>query len=283
MNKGLAIFFYSVFLIIPSIICSQSPSSTIVLKGSVIDVKGNGIPYINIGVFRKNAGTVSDDEGNFLLEIGQQFFADSIQFSSIGYHSKSYKIEDLVKLNSSSHTIILEAQFISMQEVIVTPKHWHTKVLGNTTRSKFMSGGFSSNDLGAEAGTLIKIKKKVTTLEKVSFHISYNKLDSIKVRLNIYTIKGGKPAENILPQNIILELGTKQTGNIEVDLSKYDLEVKDDILIALQLIEGKGDLRSNIFISAGLLGPSTYYREASHAYWKIYNGLSLGINVTVRQ
>lgn len=282
MNKCLQIFRFYACLFIPVFLSGQS-QSPILIKGTVTDVHGVAIPYVNIGVVGKNTGTVSDANGLFSLEIGRSFLPDSIQFSSIGYHSKTYSVKNLAASNLPTHTIVLASQFISLQEVTVTPKQWRTKVLGNTTRSKFMSGGFSSNDLGAEAGTRIRIKKGPAYLEKVSFHLSYNKLDSIKIRLNIYTIINGKPAQNILPENIILKLTNKQTGNIEFDLSKYGLLVKDYILIALQLIEGQGDFRSSVFISAALLGTPTWYREASHAPWKIYKGLSIGINATVRQ
>jgi hypothetical protein len=273
--------FYSC-LFIPAFLLSQS-QSPIAIRGRVTDTNGVSIPYVNIGVPGKNSGTVSDLNGSFNLEIDDRFLGDSVEFSSIGYDSKAFSIKDLTKLNVSTHTIVLISRFTSLQQITVTPKQWRKRVLGNTTKSKFMSGGFSSNDLGAEAGTRIKIRKDPTYLEKISFHLSYNKLDSIKIRLNIYEIKNGKPAENILPQNIILSLSNKQVGSIEIDLSKYALVVKNDILVALQLIQGKGDFKSGVFMSASMFGSPTYYREASHATWKAYKGLSIGINATVRE
>ena len=231
----------------------------------------------------KNKGTVSDAAGLFFLELDRENVHDSIQFSSIGYSPKTFMVEHFLRNNLPFHEIALNSEYDSLKEVIVTPKQWRTRTLGNTSRSKFVSGGFSSNDLGAEAGTRIKMNKAPSYLDKISFHISYNKLDSIKVRLNNYAMKNGKPAENILPENIIVTLGNKQTGNIEIDLSKFDLVLADDILVALQMIEGRGDFRSSVFVSAAFLGPPIYYREASHAKWKVYKGLSIGINATVRQ
>ena len=282
MIKWLRIKFIAVLLFnLPCV--SGFTQSNISLKGFISDIKGNAIPYVNIGIAGKKTGTVSNVNGLFILELDSRLLQDSIRFSSIGYISKVLKIQDMVGSDSTNHHIVLVSAFTALPEVIVTPKNLKIKVLGNTTRSKFMSGGFSSNELGAEAGTRIKIRKRPAYLEKVSFHLSYNKLDSIKIRLNIYAMNDGKPAENILPENIILRLRDKQVGNVEVDLSKYDLMVKDDILIALQLVEGKGDFRSSVFISASMLGNPTYYREASHSTWKVYKGLSIGINVTVKQ
>ena len=283
MNAWLRIFCVLPPILIAHFLFSQSQQLPIVLKGTVTDGKGNQLPFVNIGVIGKNAGTVSDAQGYFSIELSRQFSNDSIQFSSIGYYSRTYSIEELATLDLTKHSIVLTAEFISLDEVTITPRQWKTKILGNTTRSKFMSGGFSSNDLGAEAATLIKIRKHPTYLEKVSFHLSYNKLDSIKLRLNIYAMKDGKSSRNITPENIILNLQNKQTGNVDIDLSKYDLLLEDDVLIALQLVAGKGDFRSSVFMSASVLGTPTYYREASHATWKVYKGLSIGINATVKQ
>lgn len=250
--------------------------------GTVSDQQGRPIPYVNIGVVEKNAGTVSDIKGQYSIELGAQFLADKLQFSSIGYQSKTESISELVKL-AGQHDIVLLSSFVNLEKVIVTPKQLRTRILGNTTRSKFMSGGFSSNDLGAEAGTRIRIKKDPTYLDKVSFHLSYNKLDSVKVRLNIYAMKNGHPDQNILQENIIMHLSNKQTGKVDIDLSKFDMIIKDDILVALQLVEGKGDFQSSVFMSASVFGAPTYYREASHAVWKVYKGISIGINATVQQ
>jgi hypothetical protein len=282
MNKRFSISTVIAFLFAPLLLLAQSRHNT-VIKGYITDENGHPLSYVNIGILRESVGTVSDAKGLFTLKVDQSFEGDSVQFSSIGYHSQTFSLKHLKGLNSPLHHIVLISSFTALPEVIVTPKQCKTRVLGNVTRSKLMSGGFSSNDLGAEAGTRIKIARDLTYLEKVSFHLSYNKLDSIKVRLNIYALKNGKPDHNILPENVILQLRNKQVGKIEVDLSKYDLVVKDDILVALQLIEGKGDFRSSVFISASVLGTPTYYREASHAVWKVYKGLSIGMNVTVRQ
>ena len=282
MDKYIPILFCMAGTVFTNFISAQSELS-IFIKGKIVDQLGNFLPYVNIVVIGKNQGTVSDAAGLFVLELDRENVHDSIQFSSIGYSSKTFMVEHFLKNDLPFHVIVLNSEYESLKEVIVTSKQWRTRTSGNTSRSKFVSGGFSSNDLGAEAGTRIKLNKTPSYLDKISFHISYNKLDSIKVRLNIYAIKNGKPAENILPENIIIDLGNKQAGNIEIDLSKFDLVLSNDILVALQMIEARGDFRSCIFVSAAFLGPPTYYREASDAKWKVYKGLSIGINATVRQ
>jgi len=47
------------------------------------------IPYVNIGIVKKNIGTVSDSEGKFDLKFPMTLENDTIKLSSIGYKSKS--------------------------------------------------------------------------------------------------------------------------------------------------------------------------------------------------
>lgn len=251
------------------------------LKGKITDEEGKGLPYVNIGIPGKNVGTVSGEDGAFALAVDTSLFNDKVKISCIGYEEIEYPVSDLVKGGKDGNLVIkLKKSFSSLQEVVVH-KTFKIKVLGNTSHSKFMSGGFSSSDLGSEAGTRIKIRKDRSYLKKVNFNISYNKLDSIRVRLNIYKLKDGVPDVNILPENVILNLNNKQTGEVEIDLSKYNLVVHDDLLVSLELLASKGDPKSSIFISASLLGAPTFYRQTSQAKWKEYKSLSLGINATV--
>jgi len=264
------------------VLYGQSPATNFFVKGRVVDSTGKAIPYVNIGIKEKNIGTVSDITGNFEIKITSSYLTEKLEISSIGYQHQVLALQQLASADSNKLIEIrLAATYQQLQDVVITPKELRVKVLGNTTKSKFLSGGFSSSDLGAEAGTHIKIKRP-SHLEKVDFHISYNKLDSIKVRLNIYAMKNKELGENILPENVIINLGNKQTGNIEIDLSKYNLVAKDDILVALELVEVKGDAKSSVFVSSSILGTPTYYRETSQAKWKIYKGLSIGINITVK-
>jgi len=282
MTQLLPAFFIPVLFLFSSSLYSQSDSNHILIRGKIIDSNGKPIAYANIGIPAKDIGTVSDISGNFEIKIPKEFLSEKLEISSIGYQSRNYTIQELVNSDSNQMTEIkLEILYQSLQDIVIVPNQMRTKVLGNTTRSTFMSGGFSSNDLGGEAGTRIKIKKEVY-LQKVDFHISFNKLDSIKLRLNIYAMHNGEPGENILPENIIVQLLNKQTGNIEIDLSKYKIRVHDDILVAFEFIEGKGNVKSGVFVSASLLGAPTYYRTTSQAKWKEYKGISIGINVTVK-
>ena len=67
-------------------------------KGKIVDSKtGNPIPFVNIGVFEKEIGTVSDEEGIFHLPLidTRILQSDNIIFSSLGYQTKTIQVSQV--------------------------------------------------------------------------------------------------------------------------------------------------------------------------------------------
>jgi hypothetical protein len=62
------------------------------LKGIVINSETNEpLSYVNIGVEGKNVGIISDDKGEFILDLSKIQADDHIQFSMIGYEAVRIK------------------------------------------------------------------------------------------------------------------------------------------------------------------------------------------------
>ena len=63
-------------------LCAQS------LEGVLVDSKSKQpIQFAHIGILDKNAGTISNEAGEFSLNLSEYLSADTIVFSSIGYKS----------------------------------------------------------------------------------------------------------------------------------------------------------------------------------------------------
>jgi hypothetical protein len=84
------------------------------------------------------------------------------------------------------------------------------------------------------------------------------------------------PDKNILKENILISVGNK-TGNVVLDLSKYNVVVNGDFFVALEYISGSES--SGIVFSAGFMNNGTYYRKTSQGRWRKYP-LGVGFNVT---
>jgi hypothetical protein len=250
------------------------------LNGMVIDAQTKQpIAYVNLGIPNKNLGTVSRLDGSFQLAADLN---DTIEVSMIAYESKKYLCSSDKKTNSG-WVIELKPKPNSLQEVVITAKTLPIRTLGNTTTSNFFKIGLPLRFLGSEIGIVIKPGKRPSLLKSFNFNISENHLDSAIFRLNIYSLKKGQPFENMLSENILLHIGN-QPGPVHLDLSRYKIILKEDVLISLEWIDGgkSGTERGILFLSAGLLNTGTWHRLTSLAKWTKANGIGVGFNVQVQ-
>lgn len=64
------------------------------MQGTVEDAaSGEPLPYVNIGVWNKNIGTISHDDGSFQIDVSNATEDDSLTFfSMMGYETKQISI-----------------------------------------------------------------------------------------------------------------------------------------------------------------------------------------------
>lgn len=250
-------------------------------KGKIVDDSSSeNLSYVNIGVIGKSIGTVSDLDGNFEIKINDKNDADTIRFSMIGYEPLEMIVADFKKELKSNKTIQLKQSVTELKQATVTGKDLIEKVLGNETQSENVTGTFGTDVLGNEIGVVMKVKKKrMTYIKDFNFSIAKNEYGKLKFRLNIYEMKKGMPDKNILPENIFVETEIEQ-GLVRVDLTKFNLWVEKDFLVALEWIEDLGE--GGLHFSARFLGAPMMARDASQGDWEKISVASLGFNCTVR-
>ncbi|MFT7297920.1 MAG: hypothetical protein ACI81S_000840 [Sphingobacteriales bacterium] len=231
------------------------------------------VSYANIGIPGKNLGTVSNLNGEYSLSIPDSLSKDSVRFSAIGFKPKTLAIKDLQKLKEIS----LSAQIFDIPEVEIKSSKLKEKILGYKTDSRAMQAGFTSNKLGNEVGVRIKTKGRETYLKEFATNISSNTYDTVKFRLNIYTIKDDLPHQNILKENIIITTTIEQ-GRVAVDLTPYKIWIDEDVIVTMEWIEDLGE--QGLYFSAGFLG-TVYGRQTSQGDWEKVSGIRLGLNMKV--
>jgi hypothetical protein len=153
-----------------------------------------------------------------------------------------------------------------LQEVVIKPHKTKTLITGNTTNSRTLSAGFSSNDLGSEVGTVMRYKKKKPgKLENVNFNIAYNAFpEALLFRVNIYDFKDGKIGESILKEPLYLETMISN-GTLTLDLSEKNIYVKNDCFVSLEWIKDFG--KRGLMFSAGFFNADSYARKISQGDW----------------
>ncbi len=261
----------------------NNPESTII-QGHITDAK-TGLPlvYVNIGILKKETGTVSNESGKYELHIKPGMENDTVRVSMIGYKAKQFVVKDL--LSRRWNNIELEFETGKLKEVVITAKGLKTRNLGNKTTSRFVGIGFGYDQLGAEIGIKINVRKQPTFLDTFNFNISYNRLSARALfRLNIYEIESGKPFKNIMTENIIIPIDAKQTGLISVDLKKYNIELRHDVIATLEWVKNEGENYKGeaIFFSLGVFNSGTLVKRASQGKFKKYSKMGVGMNFDVR-
>lgn len=234
-----------------------------VINGKVFDAKTNtGIAFANIGVPNKNIGTVSNDDGTFAIDVTGLPPTDTIKFSCIGYNA--YQIT-IAHFKTANGHVGLQPKTTQLKPVVIKPVYTKQVLLGVNTQSTNVMGGFISNDLGSELGTVFKYKgKKPGQLKNVSFNIASSGYDTLLFRINVYKMDGDEPGENILAQPVFVKTAIK-SGTVTVDLSKYEIPINGPVLVSLEWVK---DLYGDqLNFSFKLFKRVSFARKTSHAQW----------------
>jgi hypothetical protein len=247
--------------------------------GKVIDAESKQpIKYTSIGIVRKNIGTVSDESGNFTIDLPAQNDKDTIMFSLIGYNSfelevMKFKKEYLFK----EKQIELGKKIVTLSNVIIISNKYTIGIVGNKTIRLMSVAFFTHPDLGCEIGTVMKIKKTPAFIQNVNFAIASNKFDSIIFRVNICKMENGLPGVSILNEPIFVTTKMKK-GILSVDLRNYNLYVEDNFFLSLEWIKDLGKKSLNFYF--GFTGQQSYSRVTSLGTWEKLP-LRLGFYATV--
>jgi hypothetical protein len=268
MKKNLFLFFVFPFLGFSQKICQ----GRIVEKGT-----GKDIEFANVGIVGKGIGTVTNEKGEFSLQVPDSLAAEAVHISMIGYKPASVQVSSFNVLQIISLT---EAN-VKLEEVTVTAKKYKKKVLGNDTRTTALAAGFKDNRLGAEFAVKLNVKHKGTELRKFMVNITANTLSVSPIfRLNIYSAtKDGEPGENILHEQVILR-PVGLTGFIETDLTPYKIVTDNDVFVSLEWIKDLGNAKG-LFFSTKMVGSPTYFRQTSHAKWVKAGPIGVGLHAEV--
>lgn len=260
----------------------------LVLTGKVIDQKeATTLAYVNIGIIGTNLGTISTANGTFELYLKTNTNEEKIvRFSYLGYESKDYTIASLRLLNGQA--IKLNKTGITLKTIEVRPDLLQAKVIGHkkTKTNKVTNFSISkklNQNLGASIGRRFNIGKKTSQLSEFKFYVGGNNFDTIRFRVNIYTIKNGRPNELLNQQAIITTLINHPKGWATVDLSVYLLFVKEDVVISLEWIEHSQKGR---VLQLPITIPSFathFYKYGSQDKWKRFRGMSTAMVLTVKQ
>lgn len=204
--------------------------------------------YASIGVTETTRGTISDEFGNFSLDVRDLPSNSVVRFSMIGYKSRSFSIEELLK---KGNLIILDNQAYRLSEIVIKPSGKIRKI-GNSGYSPY--GGICglagvNVAQGYEIGTKLDLGDSRGKIESLHIRIHEQSYDSSLFRLHIRSLVKGIPDAELLSSDILFTLA-EESGWIETNLGKYNLVFEGEIALSIEWIKVYGT-NSKIHLKSG--------------------------------
>lgn len=262
LNFKAELLFFVLFISGP--IFSQSQ------KGKVLSSETNSeIGFVSIGIIGKNIGTVSDEFGNFTINLDNIYDNDSLRFSMIGYESKSFLVRQFKE--DSIKNVYLNPKLYDLPELKVIYRRTRDITLGTSVISNILNSGFAYNNLGSELGIKVHTRGRVN-LKDINLNVGICTFDSVTYRLNIYQSVNQTEYKNILTEPIYISFSKDKINKaLTFDLRKYSIIIEGDVLIALELYKDLGEGR--LLFHTQFFTGSTYHRKASEGKWAEASGV----------
>jgi hypothetical protein len=265
------ITFFMLFISIGSFL---SQVQKINISGSILDFKTKKpIEFVNIGIFNKNKGTVSNQNGTFTLNLSKEFQKDSLTISHINYYSVKIAVE-----NIKNKTVYLQPKTNELSEIVLSNKKKRKRKIGVKTYNPLLwLNGISENNDIIENAQRINIPDKTVRIKYVNVYLRKGfDTDSSFVRVNFYKNVENAPGERIVFKNILQKKQLKY-GWLQIDVRENDVYIKEDFFVGVEFIPNfKKPL--NVYIGAILTKGKGYSRRSSQGKWNKIQGAS-SINV----
>ncbi|MEL7004017.1 MAG: carboxypeptidase regulatory-like domain-containing protein, partial [Bacteroidota bacterium] len=259
----------------------QTNYDTYEIRGKVVDKEGGRpISYARLQLSDAQIGTLGGAKGQYRLNYLEEHRNLKVAVFAPGYYTQTYELEKLWSMPPDSAVISLTRKIkqppyqdtIKIINYMLVPK--------DIKPAKFFSASYlPSLSIGQEIGSLFSFGEDEALIKSVQFGISSNSSEKIVLRPNFYTVKNGRPFENITPDNISLQV-SGDTGKLSIDLEGFNLRAKGEIFVSLELTDIAGDDTKFSFTSK-LTEVPAFIKPAHSSQWNKYPGLSPAFELEV--
>jgi hypothetical protein len=207
-----------------------SSAQSFTLKGTLTGAANQeAIPYVNIGIKKKNIGTATRPDGTFTLSLKEENRHDTLTFSAIGYNELSLPIASI--LSGSMTSFELSEKTTALREVVISSKAPKIRKFGTTSQNPFVHGNVQNkgtHDI-IELGKFINLNNKTSEIVSASVYLRSWKIDAADFRINFYKNVAGMPGERLIEKSIVRRLSLKQ-GWVTIPLEVFEIIVDEDFL-----------------------------------------------------
>ncbi|MET4104851.1 alpha/beta fold hydrolase [Hymenobacter sp. UYP22] len=257
------------FLLIPFSIFAQTRQ----LRGTVQDAATQApVPFASVGVAGKPFGTVADSAGRFRFALPDSV-AGPVLVSCVGYATQRVPVAAV----QAGGAVRLKPLGQQLGGVTVRPGKVRTRTFGRSAASSFMTArlytepGLVSDELGKEQGTIIPLTTDCRLCD-VNLFVAFNRFRSVTLRLLLYRVRHGQPAEPLSQPDIRFTV-TQPRGWVRVDLLPYNLYLQGlkEVAVTVQWLQSaaqEGSPKAFGIAAVPLPGHSVFTRDKSQARWQ---------------
>ena len=211
-----------IFAILMALMMVASPvSAQTMVKGHVVNERGERVEYVSIGFEEDSVGTISDANGNFELEIPANRKNDLL-FTHVSFQKAIVPFETYAK--GQQLTVTLKDKVVELTEVVVGKKNKPQTIAGKAISGPVASFRGKGKADALEWGPVFKSKKDYA-ISNILMSIKSTSYQWCVLSFNIYEIQGSKFV-NILNKPIYYRL---EQGN-----GKQQLDVQPEETIVLK-------------------------------------------------
>ncbi len=228
-----------IFAMLIAIMTIASPvSAQTIVKGCIVNERGEKIEYVSVGLEEDSIGTISDANGNFTIEIPANRKNDLV-FTHVSFQKAVVPYETYA--NGQQLTVTMKDKVVELAEVVVGKKNKPQKIAGKAISGPMASFRGKGKADALEWGPVFRSKKDYV-ISDILLTIKGSSYQWCVLSFNIYEIQDSKFV-NILNKPIY--------QRIEKSNSKQRLDIQPQETIML-----KGKKR--YYISVAVIDSDSY-------------------------
>ena len=191
-----------------------------IVKGNVVNERGETVEYVSIGFEEDSVGTISDANGNYTIEIPVNRKNDLV-FTHVSFQNAVVPYETYS--NGQQLTVTMKDKVVELAEVVVGKKNKLQKIAGKAVSGPMASFRGKGKADALEWGPVFKSKKDYV-ISDILLTVKGCTYQWCVLSFNIYEIQGSKFV-NILNKPIYHRL---EKSN---DKQRLDIQPEENIVL----------------------------------------------------
>lgn len=177
---------------------------THILKGNIVNLDGEAVEYVAVGIPGSGIAAISSADGRFWLEIPDGT-ADTLEFHHVSYLTGLVPASEYNGKDSLTVTL----RPAELQEAVVLGSGAKEKTLVNKgARFPAAYGVYTPDRTGHEIGSTVKVRHRFL-IKEFNFKVASNSIEECKVSLNVYKITDGV-FRNIMTVPLYIDIRTSE-------------------------------------------------------------------------